>query len=162
MVLQLPYVSFPEDEVHNEMGALAHYAGYFHSNKLRWSFATLYGSDTDKWYQQTASLPAEDMVREAREKGFAGIYIDRRGYDNNFTIYDADDQKTVMKDICKRLEINTKMYKEKTFLNAISAAKDELISPEEFTLRAAGDYAKQKQAQVYREYQQVLKKNLLR
>ena len=86
-------------------------------------------------------------------------YIDRLGYDNNFTIYDADDQKTVMKDICKRLEINTKMYKEKTFLNAISAAKDELISPEEFTLRAAGDYAKQKQAQVYREYQQVLKKN---
>ena len=86
-------------------------------------------------------------------------HIDRLGFDNNFTIYDADDQKSVMKDICKRLEINTKLYKEKTFLNAISSAKDELISPEEFTLHAAGDYAKQKQAQVYREYQQVLKKN---
>ncbi len=80
MILQLPYVSFPEDEVHNEMGALAHLSGYFHSDKLRWSFATLYGSDTDKWYQQTASLPAEDMVREVRAKGFAGIYIDRSGY----------------------------------------------------------------------------------
>ena len=86
-------------------------------------------------------------------------HIDRLGYDNNFTIYDSDDQKSVMKDICKRLEVNTKLYKEKTFLNVISSAKDELISPEEFTLRAAGDYAKQKQAQVYREYQQVLKKN---
>ncbi|MCU6763586.1 ATP-dependent DNA helicase pcrA [uncultured Roseburia sp.] len=86
-------------------------------------------------------------------------YIDRIGFDNNFTIYDADDQKVVMKEICKRLEIDTKKYKERTFLNVISSAKDELVTPEEFTLRAAGDYALQKQAQVYREYQQVLKKN---
>lgn len=86
-------------------------------------------------------------------------YIDRIGYDNHFTIYDADDQKSVMKDICKRLQIDTKMYKERTFLSVISSAKDELISPEEFTLRAAGDFAKQKQAQVYREYQQVLRRN---
>ena len=40
-------------------------------------------------------------------------YIDRLGYDNNFTIYDTDDQKTVIKDVCKRLNIDTKMYKEK-------------------------------------------------
>ncbi len=86
-------------------------------------------------------------------------HIDRIGYDTNFTIYDTDDQKSVMKEICKRLEIDTKLYKERTFLNAISSAKDELITPEEFTLRAAGDFAMQKQAQVYREYQQVLKKN---
>ena len=66
-------------------------------------------------------------------------YIDRIGFDNNFTIYDADDQKVVMKEICKRLEIDTKKYKERTFLNVISSAKDELITPEEFTLRAAGD-----------------------
>ena len=86
-------------------------------------------------------------------------HIDRLGYDTNFTIYDADDQKTLMKDICKRLEIDTKKYKEKNFLSVISHAKDELVSPEEFMLRAAGDYAKQKQAQVYREYQESLKKN---
>ena len=86
-------------------------------------------------------------------------HIDRLGYDNNFTIYDTDDQKNIMKEICKRLEIDTKLYKERTFLSAISSAKDELISPEEFSLRAAGDFALQKQAQVYREYQQVLKKN---
>ena len=86
-------------------------------------------------------------------------YIDRLGYDNRFTIYDADDQKTVMKEVCKRLQIDTKKTKERALLNVISSAKNELISPEEFTLRAAGDYAKQKQAQVYREYQQTLKKN---
>ena len=88
-------------------------------------------------------------------------HIDRIGFDTNFTIYDADDSKTVMKDICKRLNIDTKMYKERSLLAAISSAKDELISPEEFALRAvnAGDYAKRKQSEVYREYQETLRKN---
>ncbi len=88
-------------------------------------------------------------------------HIDRIGFDTNFTIYDADDSKTVMKDICKRLNIDTKMYKEKSLLAAISSAKDELISPEEFALRAvnARDYAKRKQSEVYREYQETLRKN---
>ena len=88
-------------------------------------------------------------------------HIDRIGFDTNFTIYDADDSKTVMKDICKRLNIDTKMYKERGLLAAISSAKDELISPEEFALRAvnAGDYAKRKQSEVYREYQETLRKN---
>lgn len=86
-------------------------------------------------------------------------YIDRLGYDTNFTIYDADDQKVLMKDICKRLQIDTKIYKEKSFLGVISSAKDELISPEEFTLRASGDFVKERQAAVYREYQAALHKN---
>ena len=86
-------------------------------------------------------------------------YIDRLGFGTNFTIYDSDDQKTLMKDVCKRLEIDTKMYKEKMFLSAISSAKDELIDPIEFETRAACDYVKRKQAQVYREYQQALKQN---
>ena len=86
-------------------------------------------------------------------------YIDRLGYDTNFTIYDSDDQKTLMKDICKRLEIDTKIYKEKMFLSVISSAKDEMIGPIEFETRAAGDYTKRKQAMVYKEYQNALKQN---
>ena len=86
-------------------------------------------------------------------------FIDRLGFATNFTIYDADDQKTLMKDLLKRLNIDTKIYKEKMFLAAISSAKDELIGPTEFALNAAGDYVKEKQALVYREYQQALKKN---
>lgn len=86
-------------------------------------------------------------------------YIDHLGFDTNFTIYDTDDQKTIMKDICKRLEIDTKIYKEKSFLAAISNAKNELMSPEAFALRAQGDYTKTKQAGVYREYQEMLRKN---
>ena len=86
-------------------------------------------------------------------------YADRLGYDNSFTIYDTDDQKTVMKDVCKRLQIDTKMLKERSILSAISSAKDELISPEEYELKAMGDFRKQKIAQAYKEYQMALKKN---
>ena len=86
-------------------------------------------------------------------------HIDRLGYDTNFTIYDSDDQKTVIKDVCKRLQLDTKMYKERTILGAISKAKDELITPEEFTLNAMGDYRQQKIAEAYTEYQFALKKN---
>ena len=86
-------------------------------------------------------------------------FADRLGYANSFTIYDTDDSKTLMKDICKRLEIDTKIYKEKTFLNVISSAKNELISPEEFAQNAVGDFNKTRQAQVYREYQARLKAN---
>lgn len=86
-------------------------------------------------------------------------YIDRLGYDNRFTIYDADDQKTLIKDVCKYLQIDTKMFKERSLLSAISSAKDELVTPEEMTLRAEGDWAKKKIAQVYTEYEKQLKAN---
>ncbi len=86
-------------------------------------------------------------------------YIDRLGYDDNFTIYDTDDQKTVMKDVCKRLEIDTKMLKERALMSAISSAKDELISPLEFEMNTMGDFKQQKIAKVYKEYQAALKKN---
>ncbi len=86
-------------------------------------------------------------------------YADRLGYDNNFTIYDTDDQKSVMKDICKRLQIDTKTLKERAILSAISSAKDELISPREYEVSVMGDFRKQKIAQAYREYQETLKKS---
>ncbi len=86
-------------------------------------------------------------------------YADRIGYDNNITIYDTDDQKGVMKDILKRLNIDNKMLKERTVLSAISSAKDELISPNEFWLNAGYDFTQKKIAEAYIEYQKVLKKN---
>lgn len=86
-------------------------------------------------------------------------FIDQLGYDRSFTIYDTDDQKVVMRDVCKRLNVDTKIYKEKNLLSAISSAKDELISPEEYAAMYPGDFAKQRIAQVYKEYQAVLKKN---
>ncbi|MGN0169744.1 MAG: DNA helicase PcrA [Lachnospiraceae bacterium] len=86
-------------------------------------------------------------------------YADRIGYDTGFTIYDAEDQKSIMKEICKRLEIDTKVYKEKMFLNVISGAKNELMDPDEFQRDAGGDYKQLKIATVYAEYQKTLLKN---
>ena len=86
-------------------------------------------------------------------------HIDRLGFENGFTIYDADDQKTVMKGICKRLNIDTKTYKERVLLGAISSAKDELISVREYELDAANDFGKAVYAKAYREYQETLQKN---
>lgn len=86
-------------------------------------------------------------------------YAERLGYDNHFTIYDTDDQKTVMKDVCKRLQIDTKQLKERTILSYISTAKDMLVGPTEYEMNAFGDYHKQRIAKAYREYQSVLKKN---
>ena len=86
-------------------------------------------------------------------------HIDRLGYDTNFTIYDTDDQKALMKNVCKRLDIDTKTHKERTLLNAISSAKDELVDVREFEIKAMGDYNKMIIAKVYREYQETLKKS---
>ena len=86
-------------------------------------------------------------------------HIDKLGYENNFTIYDTDDQKTVMKEICKRLNIDTKEIRERTLLNAISNAKNELIGPVEYELKSMGDFSRKKYVLVYKEYQAVLRKN---
>ena len=86
-------------------------------------------------------------------------YIDRLGFDTSFSIYDTDDQKSVMKEVCKKLQIDTKVYRERMLLGAISHAKDELISPEQMRLDAGADWNQQKIAGVYAEYQAQLRKN---
>ena len=86
-------------------------------------------------------------------------FIDRLGYDSRFTIYDTDDQKTLMKAVCKKVDIDTKQFKERMLLSVISSAKNEMILPEEFELNAGGDFAQLKIAKVYREYEAQLKAN---
>ena len=86
-------------------------------------------------------------------------HIQLLGYDTNFTIYDADDQKTLMKDVCKLLQIDTKIYKERNLMAAISHAKNELVSPEQFRLEAGGDFGQRKIAEVYEEYEKQLRAN---
>ena len=86
-------------------------------------------------------------------------HIDLLGYDNNFTIYDTDDQKTLMKEVCKAVQIDTKVYKERNLMSAISAAKNEMITAQEYEMNAMGDFGKQKIAKVYKEYEHQLKAN---
>lgn len=86
-------------------------------------------------------------------------FIDQLGYGTNFTIYDTDDQKSLMKEVCKSMDVDTKVYKEKMLLSRISAAKDELLSPDDLYLRANNDYTQMRIAEVYRVYEERLKKN---
>ena len=86
-------------------------------------------------------------------------HIEYLGYSTSFTIYDGDDQKTLMKQIFKKLDIDTKQFKERAVLGKISSAKDEMITPEEYELNAGGDFREKKIAQIYKEYQKELKKN---
>lgn len=86
-------------------------------------------------------------------------YICRIGYDNNFTIYDTDDQKSVIKDILKRKNLDLKQYNDRTILSVISNAKDNLISPDDMYQSSGGNYNTMKTAEIYREYQEQLKKN---
>ena len=85
-------------------------------------------------------------------------FIDRIGYENGFTIYDTDDQKTLMKQVFKDLRIDLRSFRERNVLAAISSAKNELIGPDAFAKEAVG-YAEEKQAECYREYQKRLHKN---
>jgi len=86
-------------------------------------------------------------------------HINLLRYDSKFTIYDSDDQKTLIKDICRMLQVDTKIYRERSFLAAISHAKEELITPEEFRTQAGGDYALLRVAKVYEEYERQLRAN---
>ena len=86
-------------------------------------------------------------------------FADRIGYDTNFSIYDADDSKTLMKEVCKYLNIDTKKVKEKAILGVISSAKDEMINEEEFAARHQNDFRMAPFVSAYREYQARLRSN---
>jgi DNA helicase-2/ATP-dependent DNA helicase PcrA len=86
-------------------------------------------------------------------------FADKIGYDTNFVIYDTDDSKAIVKEIIKKLNIDTRYIKEKAIRGAISRAKDELIGVEQFEKDAAYDMNERKIAAAYREYQTTLMKN---
>ena len=89
---------------------------------------------------------------------FLRRFIDRIGFDNDFTIYDSDDQKTLMKKIFKEQGVNSKVYKERAVLNIISSCKNELMSPSDYMKSAIDTYEKGA-ARLYEIYQSTLKKN---
>ena len=86
-------------------------------------------------------------------------YIELIGFSNNFSIYDTDDQKVVMRQVIKKMDLDPKLYKERALLSAISNAKNEFISPEELEASAGLDLREKTIALVYKEYQNRLKEN---
>ena len=86
-------------------------------------------------------------------------HIEYLGYTTNFSIYDSDDQKTLMKQVFKAMDVDTKQFKERSVLGTISSAKDKLTGPEEFLLNAGQDFRQRRIGEIYKEYQKRLKKN---
>lgn len=85
--------------------------------------------------------------------------IEKIGYDKNFVIYDTQDQKSLVSDCIKELDLNEKQYTPKGMLSAISKAKDKMVSPDEYLLEFGNDYRNKKVADVYKLYQRKLKKD---
>lgn len=86
-------------------------------------------------------------------------YIDRIGYSTDFTIYDIDDQKRLIKNIIKELNLNTKIYKENAMLGKISDFKNKLITTGDVAAMARNDFKMVNISKIYDEYQEALKKN---
>ncbi len=85
-------------------------------------------------------------------------HIDRLGYDRSFTIYDTDDSRQVIKEAVRQLELDPKVYKERSILARISAAKNEMIDPDGMEADAKR-WEEKKTAEIYALYQRRLKQN---
>lgn len=84
--------------------------------------------------------------------------IDRIGYSSNFSILDGGDQLTVIKNILKAKNIDSKKFEPRAMLNGISTAKNNLKTAEQFA-QETGNYYDKQIAEVYLEYQKILRKN---
>lgn len=86
-------------------------------------------------------------------------HIDKIGGTSSFTIYDASEQKTVVKEVLKYLQLDPKLYPERAMLSAISKAKEGYMTPDDYEKEHAASFRDQKIAEVYREYQKRLQSN---
>ena len=84
--------------------------------------------------------------------------IDKLGFSNDFTIYDTDDCKRVVKDVLKEMDLDDKTFSPRDVLSVISRAKDELLSPQEFSKKWAGsgDWKRERIAKIYARYDRIL------
>ena len=120
------------------------------ANEMKERVEKLVGSESnDIWLGTFHSI----CVRILRK------FIDRLGYDNSFIIFDTTDQKTLIKNCMKELSIDSKMFNEKSVINEISNAKNEMLDAEEFIEINQNDYRKSVIGKVYSLYQKKLKDN---
>ena len=86
-------------------------------------------------------------------------FIDRIGFDSSFIIFDTSDQRTMIKGCLKDLNIDDKMFTDRSVQAEISNAKNQMLEPEQYTALANGDFRKEKIATIYELYQKRLKEN---
>ncbi len=82
-IYQLPYIPFPESPPLHHLHSYDLLVGFLHSKSLKWSAAGMKGRDGDLFYRALAKEPIEKQIRIVRKLGFNGIYVDRRGYQDN-------------------------------------------------------------------------------
>ncbi|MGE7877863.1 DNA helicase PcrA [Peribacillus muralis] len=110
--------------------------------------AILGGASEDIWISTFHSMCVRILRRD----------IDRIGFNRNFSILDTTDQQSVIKQIMKERNMDTKKYDYRAILGSISSAKNELVGPEEY-MKTASDFFTKITADVYTEYQKRLRKN---
>ena len=86
-------------------------------------------------------------------------FIDRLGYESSFIIFDTSDQRSLVKQCLRELNIDDKLFTDRSVLSEISNAKNEMLTPESYKLRTNGEYRKEKIAEIYAVYQRKLKEN---
>ena len=86
-------------------------------------------------------------------------HIDKIGFDSSFIIFDTSDQRTMIKRCIKELDLDDKMFTERSVQSEISNAKNEMLEPDQYSARANGDFRKEKIALIYEKYQKNLKEN---
>jgi DNA helicase-2/ATP-dependent DNA helicase PcrA len=86
-------------------------------------------------------------------------FIDRIGFDTSFLIFDTSDQKTVVKECLKALNIDDKTFSDRSVLSEISNAKNEMLTPKAYQAKYSGEFRKEKIGQVYELYQKRLREN---
>ena len=120
------------------------------ANEMKERIANIVGDDAkDIWMGTFHSI----CVRILRK------FIDRIGFDSSFIIFDTSDQRTLVKGCLKDLAIDDKLFNDRSVLSEISNAKNEMLEPEQYAIRAKGDFRKEKISSVYELYQKRLKEN---
>ena len=86
-------------------------------------------------------------------------YIDRIGFNPSFVIFDTSDQKTLVKQCIKEINLDDKIFTDRSVLSEISNAKNEMLTPQKYLAKANGEYRKEKIAEVFAKYQKKLREN---
>lgn len=116
--------------------------------------------------RERAELLVGDAVKDIWMGTFHSIcvrilrkFIDRIGYDSSFIIFDTSDQKTLVKQCMKELQIDDKTFNERSVISEISNAKNDMLEPDQYSIRVGNDFRKSKIAKIYELYQKRLKDN---
>ena len=148
---------------------LTHKIAYLMSNNnvLPWNIlAITFTNKAAKEMRERIELLVGDAAKDMWIGTFHSIcvrilrkFIDRIGFDSSFIIFDTSDQKTMIKQILKDLQLDEKLFSDRAVISEISNAKNEMLEPDSYSVKAHGDFRKERIAEVYERYQKRLKEN---